>query len=327
MFRRRKRDPSLPENPPVPAPPVSSTAKEQASGDRRDRWRFEQGDEIAPGRQALTLLGGGTDYEAYLAWDDVLHSTVVVKILRPHLVQQRRHLEHLRREVRILARLAHPVIVRSFGAVTGGSKPHVVLEHLEGPRLSSLIRRYGALPLEQLLPLGLRICSALHYLGTQRVVHLDIKPANIVMSTIPRLIDFSLARTWKSAEVLPRRVGTRKYMAPEQCLPGERGAIATSADVWGLGVSMYQAITGDLPFEFTAPNDERDPLLRYPQLTEAAKALPDSVPQRVREPVMACLEPDPSKRPPAAQVSAALEELVALLPTARPLGRRRPRLR
>lgn len=327
MLGRKKGKAPEPETPPVPTPPVSSAGEEPTRADREDRWRFEQGDEIAPGRQALTLLGGGTDYEAYLAWDVTLHTTVVVKILRPHLVQDRRHLEHLRREVRVLGRLAHPVIVRSFGAVTGGSKPHVVLEHLEGPRLSSLLRRYGPLPLEQLLPLGLRIFSALHYLGTQRVVHLDIKPANIVMSTIPRLIDFSLARTWKSAEGLPRGVGTRKYMAPEQCLPGERGVIDTSADVWGLGVSMYQSITGELPFEFPAPREERDPLLRYPQLTKAARALPDSVPERVREPVMACLEPDPSKRPSAAKVSGVLEELVALLPTARPLGRRRPRLR
>lgn len=320
MFGRKKRG-AAPRAEPGKPEEVGSR-REETSEDRGERWNFEEGAEVAPGRHALTRLGSGTDYEAYLAWDDEMHSTVVVKVLRPHLVQDRRHLEHLRREAKLLERLSHPVIVRSFDAVTGGAVPHLVLEHLEGPRLSSLVRRYGPLPIEQLLPLGLQICSALHYLGTQRVVHLDVKPANIVMSTTPRLIDFSVARTWKMAETLPPGVGTRRYMAPEQCMPGKRGPIATPTDVWGLGVSMYRAITGELPWEFPSSKEEGDPVRLYPQLRQAPRPLPDQVPERVREPVMACLEPDPSNRLTASELSSALEELVGMLPNARPLGRR-----
>jgi serine/threonine protein kinase len=158
------------------------------------------------------------------------------------------------------------------------------------------------------------------------VAHLDVKPANIVMSTIPRLIDFSVARTWEMAENLPPGVGTRRYMAPEQCMPGERGPITTAADVWGLGVSMYRAMTGDLPFEFPSSEEESDPVRLYPQLSQPARPLPRDVPERVREPVVACLEPDPAKRISAAELAAALEELVGLLPTARPVRRKRPRI-
>lgn len=326
MFGRRKREAPGPRPVEAAPPPATAGAEQPASPEHPKKWRFAEGAEIVPGRHALTLLGAGTAFEAYLAWDDDLHTTVVVKILKPHLVGNRRELEHLRREVQILKRLAHPVIVRSFDAVTGGPRPHIVLEHLEGPRLSSLIRRYGPLPLEQLLPLALQICSALHYLETQRVVHLDIKPANIVMSASPRLIDFSLARSWKLAAEIPRGVGTRRYMAPEQCLPGERGVVGAPADIYGLGATLYRAISGDLPFSEWPPKEERDPLVKYPQLTKEPRPLPVTVPEPVAEPVMACLDPDPSGRPTAAELSSGFEALVGLLPKARPLGRRRPRL-
>ncbi len=158
-------------------------------------WAFEEGDEIVPGRQALRRLGGGERYEAYLAFDERLHAIVVVKVVRPHLVDDEHTLSGLRAEIAMLERLDHPSIVRSFDAVPDGERPHLVLEHLEGPRLSTLIRRHGPLPPEQLVPLGVQVCSALHYLAAEGVVHLDVKPANIIMSGPPRLIDLSVAMT------------------------------------------------------------------------------------------------------------------------------------
>ena len=293
----------------------------------KEKWAFNEGDQIAPGRYVLKRLGGGSAYEAWVGWDDVLHATVVLKILRPDQAKQKRSLDHLRREIRVLQQLNHPVIVRCFGAVTEGELPHIVLEHLEGLRLSTLIRRYGQLPMEQLLPLGLQISSALHYVHSQRIVHLDVKPANIVMSADPRLIDFSIARTWEQAEALTGEVGTRRFMAPEQCLPGERGPVGAPADVWGLGATLYRAVSKRYPFEFAFPPSEPDPFKKFPQLTEAAISLPDEIPVQVRDPIMACLDPDPGKRPTTAELFDSLQRLVSMLPTTRPLGRKRPRLR
>ena len=93
----------------------------------------------------------------------------------------------------MLRTLAHPMLLRSYGAQLGGERPHLVLEHIEGPRLSTLMRRYG-MSLEQLLPLALNLCAVLHYLAHERVVHLDVKPSNIIMGGEPRLIDLSIAR-------------------------------------------------------------------------------------------------------------------------------------
>jgi serine/threonine protein kinase len=306
---------------------VDEPGEAEEEDKEKRRWAFEEGDEIAPGRYVLKRLGGGAAYEAHVAWDDMLHTTVVVKVLRPDHVDSKRNLEHLRREVKILRQLNHPIIVRCFGAVTSGERPHIVLEHLEGLRLSTLIRKYGSLPIEQLLPLGLQICAALHYTHAHKIVHLDVKPANIVMSADPRLIDFSIARSFRQAAELTGDVGTRRFMAPEQCLPGKRGIVGPPADVYGLGATLYRAITGDYAFEFTAPRTEPDPFVKFPQLSQAPQPLSEEIPVQLREPVMATLHPDPAKRPTAAELSARLQPLVAMLPSARPLGRRRPRLR
>jgi len=138
-------------------------------------WQLPEGEEIVAGRVALELLGGGRRYEAYLAWDEHLHALVVAKLLRPGLVGDDRALEALAAEARLLGALAHPLLLRSFGAVLDGPRPHVVLEHIEGPRLSTLIRRSG-LALEQLLPLGLDLVRLLRYLAAEQVLHLDVKP-------------------------------------------------------------------------------------------------------------------------------------------------------
>src|ERR687896_130485 len=154
-------------------------------------WNFPEGDEIAPGLRAVRLLGGGKRYEAYLAWADHLRALVVVKVLRPSHVGD---LEALQREAEMLRSLAHPMLLRAYGGQLGGTRPHLVLELIEGPRLSTLIRRYG-MNIEQLLPLALNLCAVLHYLAHERVVHLDVKPRNIIMGAEPRLIDLSIARS------------------------------------------------------------------------------------------------------------------------------------
>jgi serine/threonine protein kinase len=293
---------------------------------RRDpRWEFAEGDEIAAGRFALKRLGGGHRYEAYLAWDERLHAIVVVKVLRPHLVEDAHAIAGLTAEAEMLARLNHPVLLRSFGATLDGSRPQIVLEHLEGPRLSTLVRRYGPLPVEQLVPLALQVCSAIHYLRTEEVVHLDIKPSNVIMSGPPRLIDFSVARSFEDARALRQPIGTDAYMAPEQCDPIGRGGVGPAADVWGLGVTLYKAATGERPF--SSPRRGSDlPEERWPQLVEEPRQPPDRVPASLGTPIMTCLAPEPAVRPTPAELSDSLEPVLAALPKPR-LSRLKPRVR
>lgn len=284
-------------------------------------WELGEGDEIVPGRYAVRLLGGGRRYEAYLAWDDAMRALVTAKLVRPHLLEDEWARLGIAREAQALAVLAHPSLVRGFGAVLDGPRPHVLLEFLDGPRLSTLIRRYGVI-LEQLLPLALELSSALHYLAGQGFVHLDVKPKNVVMSAPPRLIDLSVARPVADLAALETQVGTDAYMSPEQCDPERFDLVGPPADVWGLGVTLYEAIAEALPFP--EPGDEDAPLrVRYPQIEAPSAPLPHDVPPAVAELVLACLEKRPADRPTAGEVGDRLEPLVDALPGPR-LGLFRP---
>jgi serine/threonine protein kinase len=187
-----------------------------------------------------------------------------------------------------------------------------VLEHLDGPTLDELLSRDGPLALEQLLPLGLHVASALHYLAAEGVVHLDVKPSNIVMGGPPRVIDFSVARTAAEAATIRSPIGTDAYMAPEQCAPD--GRLGPAADVFGLAATLYTGLTGFRPFPSC---DER-----FPQLTQAAQPLPRRTPRALADLVLAGLDPDPATRPSAREFATGLEPLVAALPQRMTLGRR-----
>lgn len=294
----------------------------------RAGWNLKEGAEIAAGRLALKKLGGGKRYEVYLAWDEKLFSHVVVKMVRPDQVASSRSIPDLEREMGILERLAHPMLVRTFGAVLEGDRPHLVLEHFEGPTLRKLIKSHGPLPLEQLVPLAVRISGVLHYLAAESVVHLDVKPSNVVMEAPPKLIDLSVARTLPGTSKIKRPIGTRKYMSPEQCDPERLGPIGSPADVWGLGATLYEAATGKRAFE-TPRRDlvsDDDPIeTRFPQLVEDPRPLPKSMPKLVGDPILACLERAPDKRPLAAEVARSFEPILERLPDKPRLTRGRPR--
>jgi serine/threonine-protein kinase len=284
-------------------------------------WGFREGDEIVPGLHALRLLGRARRYEAYLAWHDAMLSVVVVKILRPDRVEDGSALRGLAAEARALRSLDHPVLLRCFGATPDGPRPHLVLEFLEGPRLSTLIRKYGPVAFEQAIPLASQLCSALHFMAISGWVHLDVKPKNIIMGAPARLIDLSVAHTIDEAARLDVPVGTDAYMAPEQCAPGTLGTPGSPADVWGLGVTLFEALVGEPPFGRGSDED------RFPQLHRERLPFPDHVPGPLGEIVASCILADPSARPTAREVAAALEPLVAALPTRPIIGRLKPRLR
>ncbi|MDP9822501.1 serine/threonine-protein kinase [Nocardioides massiliensis] len=286
----------------------------------QDTWGFTEGDPITEDLTAMRLLGGGENFEAYLAFDDVTYGAVVVKMVRPGLVDSASVLRGLRREVASLDLVNHPVVVRGLRAVTEGERPHVVLEHLEGPRLSTLIRKYGPLQQHQYLPLAIEIASALHYFRRVGLVHLDIKPSNIIMGAPARLIDLSVARTPEQAAQLTYPIGTDLYMAPEQTDPPTTGTPGYASDVFGLGASLFEAIAGYRPFD-DGDRDGADLAARFPQTRDLSYTLPeDKVAPDVAAAVYAALDPDPAKRPAPAELAEALEPALARVPRGRLAG-------
>lgn len=283
-------------------------------------WRFEEGEEIHPGRVVLKAIGGGNRYEVCLVWDGALFALGVAKVLRPDQAESAKGLEDLRREAEVLGALAHPTLVRRFDAVLDGPRPHLLVEHLEGPSLRRLIRRDGSIPLAQLLPLAAHVAGALQYMAQQGFVHLDVKPDNIVMGVPPRLIDLSIARTLDRAASTSGPIGTDPYMAPEQCTGETAGSgIGPAADAWGLGATLFHAVSGEKPFPAASGDAAAE---RFPQLTEEPGALPPGVPAELGTLILELLDRNPAHRPSCADVVVRLEPLIVGLPRTVRLTRR-----
>jgi serine/threonine protein kinase len=272
-------------------------------------WNFAPGEEIAPGRRATALLGGGERYEAYLAWSEALLAPTVVKMLRPDHVDDHRALRAIAAEAALLRELEHPSLMRIFGAELGGPRPFVELEFLDGPRLSTLLRRHGILMPEQLFALGRQLASALHYLHRHQVLHLDVKPRNIVMGPVPRLIDLSVARRFAEVPHIRGPIGTDAYMAPEQADPELFATIGPASDVWGLGVTLYEAASKRRPFPRGTPGGTAAE--RWPQLVTRPAPPPAKVAKPLGELLMATLERDPTNRPSPLELFESFDELAA----------------
>ena len=286
-------------------------------------WDLAEGEPIAPGRTAVRLLGSSNVHDVYAAWDDTILGIVAVKMLQPGSVDDDRARAALAAEAEALGRLSHPSFPRCFDVALDGRRPHIVLELVEGPRLSTLIRRQGRLGVEQAIPLVLQLASAIHYTATTGVLHLDVKPKNVMMAPPPRLIDLSVARTIERARSTAYPVGTDRYMAPEQCGTGLAHEMGHATDVWGLGVTMHEALAGTRPF----PDGDRlaKGEARFPQLAVDPAPLPRDVPEPLASLVTAAMSRRPADRPSAAEIVAELDPLTEAIPPQPLLGKVRVR--
>jgi serine/threonine protein kinase len=252
------------------------------------------GDEL----EVIAHLARSNVIDVYDAWSERRGCRVAVKALRPDRRRDPGARRALLREGRLLVRLAHPHLVRGY-EVTGGQRPIVVLETLRGATLAKLIDQ-RPLSAAETAHLGLQVGSALRYLHREGLVHLDVKPSNVIADAgAAKLIDLSIARR-------PGRVkaglGTWSNLAPEQARGGLAGP---PADVWGLGTLLYEALTGEPPF---GEDDDAD----YPCLERRADRVRRRRPRAPRALAAAidgALEPDAPDRPPLDELLDALDEV------------------
>jgi serine/threonine protein kinase len=241
------------------------------------------------------MIGQGGMGRVYRAQQPHLNRTVALKVLSAEHVDDPEWLERFSREARALARLSHPNIVQvhDFGQ---NPVPYLLMEYVEGVNLRQAMQQ-GGLSAREALAIVPKLCDALQYAHEHGVLHRDIKPENILIDTAGRvkLVDFGLAKL-RDEGVLPftltqsgAKLGTLAYMAPEQVeKPAE---VDHRADIYSLGVVLYEMLTGELP------------LGRFPAPSEAngADARLDGV-------VMRTLEKKKEKRfQSAAQVKSGLE--------------------
>jgi serine/threonine protein kinase len=207
--------------------------------------------------QLVSRLGAGGMGEVYLAQDTRLDRPVALKFLSPELAADRGRLRRFHQEARAASSLNHPhiVVVHDFGEVDG--RPYIVTEFIEGETLRHRLRQ-GALPLRDVVEIGVQVASALAAAHARGLVHRDIKPENIMLRPdgYAKVVDFGLAKlagatgqsdqSDRESRTQPGIVvGTPRYMSPEQM----RGLdVDARSDVWSLGIVLYEMATHRLPF-------------------------------------------------------------------------------
>jgi predicted Ser/Thr protein kinase len=206
--------------------------------------------DVLSGRYRVTrLLGRGGMSAVWLARDEVLDRDVAVKMLHIRRLESAEAVERFEREARTLASLAHPGIVTVIDRGDDHGRPFIVFEYVRGRDLRERIADEGRLPLLDALSIGEQIADALAYAHARGVIHRDVKPHNILLTPDgqPKLTDFGIARVLEQPGLTMegRVLGTGDYLAPEQAA-GE--AIDARADVYALGVLLYHALCGHVPF-------------------------------------------------------------------------------
>lgn len=255
-------------------------------------------------------LGQGGMGSVYRARDRVLGRSVALKQLFPELLANRELAQRFEQEARVLAQLAHPHIVQIFDLVVEPSGMWMAMELIDGGSLDDKIERDGALPLKEALRLALQMAEALAYAHAQGVVHRDFKPGNVMLTSSGhvKVADFGLAKLLQQQGdtklTQPGAVmGSPPYMSPEQATAG---AVDVRTDIYAFGITLFEMLTGSVPFTGELTEVLIAHLTRKPEFPAAIAA---KLPEPLVALVLHTLEKRPEDRP--ASMADVLERLAA----------------
>ena len=259
-------------------------------------------------------LGRGGMATVYLANDLRHRRRVAIKVLRSELAESL-GAERFLREIEIAARLTHPHILPLYDSGNASGALYYVMPYIDGESLRVRMAREGALPVPEAICIARDVADALSYAHKRGVIHRDIKPENILLQDGHAFVaDFGVAKAVSAAVATGRAtasgiaVGTPAYMAPEQAAADPR--VDARADVYGLGIVLYEMLAGRPPFVGSTPQQ-----VLAAQVTETPAPLAKrraSIPEALAALVMRCLDKEPADRPPnAAALVVMLDAITA----------------
>jgi len=263
---------------------------------------MQPGDQLGGRYHLGEQLGQGGMSVVWRARDEVLDRDVAVKALAPALVDDPIALARVRTEALAAARLRHPsiVAVHDYGDIPA---PYVVMELVDGPSLASALDT-GPLPWPMAVRVVADVATALAAAHARGIVHRDVTPGNVMLTTDgAKLVDFGISAAVGEADWAPdgHVLGTPAYLAPERL---DRGTVRPATDVYALGLLLYKALTGRLPWESTTTTQ----MLRAHRYADPAP-LPAvaGLPQEVIAACHRCLAKRPEDRPTAAELAGELD--------------------
>lgn len=260
----------------------------------------------------LSPLGSGGFGAVYLAEDTWIDKKVAIKV--PH--RQNLDFGELLREPRLLASLSHPNIVTVLTAEKQDHVFFIVMEYVPGETLEAIVDRDGALDLPTALDYTCQICNAVDHAHRHGVIHRDLRPGNVLVTEtgLLKVADFGTSRFLEIAAHGTTVIGSPPYMAPEQF----HGKAVFASDIYSLGVTMYQLLTGTLPYETPAPGDlER---LMRGELVTPPRVRNPKIPKALNDLVLKAMAPEISAR--FQRAADVLDAVLAARPAPAAGGRR-----
>ncbi len=263
--------------------------------------RFQLEEPIATGGVAIV----------WRAHDVNLDRSVAVKLLHPHLAGDEKTVERFRREAQAAAQLTHPHAVGIFDTGQEDDLVYLVMEYIDGPSLREIVQRAGPLDPQIVAALGEQVSAALGRAHEQGIVHRDVKPANILITSdgIAKVTDFGIAKALDHDDTLTSPgtvIGTAAYLAPEQL---EGHEVDGRADVYSLGVVLYECLTGEAAFQGDTPTATA--AARLARELPAPRTVRADVPRALDDLVVRATRRDPIDRfPDGRTMAAALAAIV-----------------
>ncbi|MCW8140528.1 MAG: serine/threonine protein kinase, partial [Planctomycetota bacterium] len=207
------------------------------------------------GFELLERLGSGAMGVVFKARHLGLNKTVALKLLNPDFAEDERYVARFLQEARVAAALNHPNIVQAYDVGQAGDVHYIAMECVDGKTVKELIERRGHLDEQAAVEIVLQVLDALKHAHSRSLIHRDIKPANIMITRDgqAKVLDLGLARRTDIESGLTgegRAIGTPYFMAPEQAL--DKGA-DYRADIYSLGATFYNMVTGDKPYVAGTP--------------------------------------------------------------------------
>ncbi len=290
-------------------PGVAGMLAEAAEGPRS----CEPGEVLAGRFRIVRLVGRGGMGEVFEAFDELLEQRVALKTIRPEIVHEPKMEERFRREILLARQVTHPNVCRVYDFVKTDRLGFLTMEFLEGETLAQFLRRRKRLALDEARPLIDQMAAALAAAHRAGVVHRDFKSANVFLTqerdggTRVVVTDFGLARSTAPDEAESATgmgAGTPAFMAPEQ-LDGR--PVGPAADIYALGLVMYEMATGSLPYTGDSPLQVAVRRLR--EKPKPPRAVAPEVDSRWEAVILRCLEAEPEDR--FAEASGVVKSLAS----------------
>ncbi len=243
-----------------------------------------------------SVLGIGGMAVVYKAYDQQLGRDVAVKVLRDDVAMDAESRKQFRKEYQAVGKLSHPNIRAVYDVVVSGDTEYIVMEYVDGINLKQYMKKKGKLSWQETLDLSIQIARALSHAHSRNIVHMDIKPQNIML---PRdgevkIADFGIAQMddpFSGEESADEAVGSIHYISPEQAR-GE--SVDARSDIFSLGIVMYEMLTGKLPFD--GETVEQVAMQHYSVVPDAPGQLDPDIPPELEGITLRAMDPDLGER-------------------------------